>query len=119
MKKNNQQTADFVDIPGDGWASNLTCSRNKIEKNTKLASSLLICIFIAGCQMAATVVKPIDPVMEDAIRREELSLVLVRVRPDTRDRSFSTYPKPVRLGVARIDTGEPIGFDNIVFSPSA
>jgi hypothetical protein len=67
---------------------------------------LLIYSLIAGCGMNMIAVKPIEPVMEDAIRREELSLVLVRVRPDTKGRSFSTYPWPVRLGVARTDTGD-------------
>jgi hypothetical protein len=79
----------------------------------------LLVFVLAGCQMAATVVKPLEPAIEDVLRREELSLVLVKVRPDTRDRSFSTYPWSVRLGVARIDTGEPIAFDSIGFSPSA
>jgi hypothetical protein len=119
MKKDNRETANFIGVPQDGLIIDFSRSRNKMEKNTKLASLFLICIFIAGCQMTATVVKPIDPVMEDAIRREELSLVLVRVRPDTRGRSFSTYPLPVRLGVARVDTGEPVAFDSIGFSPSA
>jgi len=96
-------------LPGFAWRLSILLS---------IMGLLLIYSLIAGCGMNMIAVKPIEPVMEDAIRREELSLVLVRVRPDTKGRSFSTYPWPVRLGVARTDTGEPMTFDNVSFSPS-